>query len=297
MTPLCVCVTLTDGMGKTRVGLRYLRRYFKNNFKYYNYPSRILVCLVYCAVVWALLGVHSLPALSLIDQECLNLAQNLSNETSKPLLSSLEAISSLNGADLLKIYSPYAVIYQNDSAYKVFLVRRGTRCSQNNIRSVTINNESDQSLFDVADLGLLNSSLSVVSLRKNEDTNSLLYIPDGHFFALAVLLVLSSVFGVVTKVFCLPSLLGMIVAGFLLRNLPTDIISDINPVWSSVIRNTALVIVLIRGGLSLSLKQLKRLKLAFFLLAFIPCILEGALDGIVATFYLKLQWQWGFMLG
>lgn len=289
-------------MGLVQVIVRRLRRYIKRNFKYHTYPSRVLIVVVWCAVVWALLGDDSLP-ITMEDADsvgCMQYAQNVSsNRSATSNLLQSEILSNLDDSFLLRFYSPFAIFSKNDTWYEVLLLRKHTYCSQGNVRTVTLFVDSVglSENGTAADPELFNISFQVVNLPENEPPNTLIYIPDGHFFALTVLLILSSIFGVFMKVFCLPPLLGMIIAGFLLRNLPNDVISDINPVWSSTIRNIALVIVLIRGGLSLNLEQLKRLKRAFVLLALVPCLLEGALDGVVATFYLQLPWQWGFMLG
>ncbi len=141
-------------------------------------------------------------------------------------------------------------------------------------------------------------SVDVLSVLYPDTSSSLLDIPVGHFFSLALLLVVSSVFGVLAKWLLLPQLVGMIVAGFLLRNVPgIDFARHISNIWSSNIRNIALIIVLTRGGLSMDFKQLKRLKFAVLLLAFVPCVLEGVVDGLLATFWLKLPWQFAFTLG
>ena len=143
-----------------------------------------------------------------------------------------------------------------------------------------------------------NTSCNDSQLIASEDSLSILVIPDGHFFALFMLLVFSALFGFLLKLLWLPPLTGMLIAGFMLRNVPSiNFAADINPKWSSTIRNIALVVVLIRGGLSLNSQQLKRLKFAVFLLALLPCICEGAVDGIVATFFIPLPWKWGLMMG
>ena len=140
---------------------------------------------------------------------------------------------------------------------------------------------------------VLNESLSFI-----KDTLGLLDIPDGHFFALFVLLVFSALCGYCFTLFYLHHLTGMLIAGFILRNVPyIGIADDIHSMWSSTIRNISLVVVLVRGGLSLNVKKLKRLKLAVFLLAVLPCVCEGAIDGVVATFLLPIPWKWGMMLG
>jgi hypothetical protein len=142
------------------------------------------------------------------------------------------------------------------------------------------------------------SNDSVIFYEKQRGLRRLLDVPYGHFFALFVLLITSSLFGFAAKLLYLPPLTGMLISGFTLRNVPRiDVASNIHPLWSSTIRNFCLVVVLIRGGLSLDAHQLKRLKLAVFLLAMIPCICEGAADGLVSTFLLPLPWKWGLMLG
>ena len=62
----------------------------------------------------------------------------------------------------------------------------------------------------------------------------------------------------------------MMVAGFLLRNIPViGIAGNISSVWSSTLRYTVLVIILIRGGMSLEIKQLWSLKLTLTALALV----------------------------
>jgi hypothetical protein len=143
-----------------------------------------------------------------------------------------------------------------------------------------------------------NMSCNDSQLVASEDNQGLLVIPDGHFFALFMLLVISALFGFFFKLLKLPPLTGMLIAGCILRNVPSvNFAADISRKWSSTIRNITLVVVLIRGGLSLNTQQLKRLKLAVFLLALLPCICEGAIDGGVATFFIPLPWKWGLMMG
>ena len=135
-------------------------------------------------------------------------------------------------------------------------------------------------------------------LMKEDGQQDFLDIPSGHFFSLYILFVFSALLGRFTRLIYLPPLTGMLTAGFILRNVPhISFAADIHPLWSSTIRNICLVVVLIRGGLSLDSRQLKRLKVTLFLLAILPCICEGAVDGIVATFLLPLPWKWGLMLG
>ncbi|XP_050194021.1 sodium/hydrogen exchanger 9B2 isoform X3 [Myiozetetes cayanensis] len=96
----------------------------------------------------------------------------------------------------------------------------------------------------------------------------------------------------------LPALLGMLLAGFLIRNTP--FISDfvqINVRWSAALRNIALSIILTRAGLGLDPKALKKLKAVCLRLAFGPCLSETCIAAVLAYFLLHLPWQWGFILG
>ncbi|NWV61317.1 SL9B2 protein, partial [Malurus elegans] len=96
----------------------------------------------------------------------------------------------------------------------------------------------------------------------------------------------------------LPALLGMLLAGFLIRN--TWFISDlvqINLRWSAALRNIALSIILTRAGLGLDAKALKKLKGVCLRLAFGPCLSETCTAAVLAYLFLRLPWQWGFILG
>ncbi|NWI17162.1 SL9B2 protein, partial [Crypturellus soui] len=96
----------------------------------------------------------------------------------------------------------------------------------------------------------------------------------------------------------LPALLGMLLAGFFIRNTPviSDII-QINLRWSAALRNIALSIILTRAGLGLDPKALKRLKAVCLRLSFGPCISETCTAAVLAYLFMHLPWQWGFILG
>ncbi|KAF1487615.1 Sodium/hydrogen exchanger 9B2, partial [Pygoscelis antarcticus] len=96
----------------------------------------------------------------------------------------------------------------------------------------------------------------------------------------------------------LPALLGMLLAGFLIRNTPfiSDIV-QINLRWSAALRNIALSIILTRAGLGLDPKALKKLKAVCLRLSFGPCISETCTAAVLAYLFMHLPWQWGFILG
>nr|XP_004663048.2 sodium/hydrogen exchanger 9B2 [Jaculus jaculus] len=96
----------------------------------------------------------------------------------------------------------------------------------------------------------------------------------------------------------LPPLLGMLLAGFLLRNLP--VISNnvqIQHKWSSSLRSIALSIILVRAGLGLDPKALKKLKGVCVRLSMGPCVVEACTSALLSHFLMGLPWQWGFILG
>uniref|UniRef100_A0A8C5SA56 Uncharacterized protein n=1 Tax=Laticauda laticaudata TaxID=8630 RepID=A0A8C5SA56_LATLA len=96
----------------------------------------------------------------------------------------------------------------------------------------------------------------------------------------------------------LPPLLGMLLVGFLLRNIPviTDIVL-INVKWGATLRSIALAIILARAGLGLDPKALKKLKAVCFRLSLGPCLIEACTAAVISHFLMHLPWQWGFMLG
>ena len=126
-------------------------------------------------------------------------------------------------------------------------------------------------------------------------------LPGQNLFSLFILLVFASLAGFfVSKIpfVTFPPLLGMLIAGFLLRNVPgISVAKSINKQWSAHLRNVALVVILLRSGLGLDIKALKRLKCTVLRLAFCPCLVEALTVGIISHFLLGMPWLWALMLG
>ena len=61
--------------------------------------------------------------------------------------------------------------------------------------------------------------------------------------------------------------------------------------------NLALVVILIRAGLSLDPVALRRLSCVVFRLAFSPCVAESITVAVASHFLLGFPWVWGLMLG
>lgn len=62
-------------------------------------------------------------------------------------------------------------------------------------------------------------------------------------------------------------------------------------------RKIALVIILIRAGLDLDPKALKRLYISVMKLGLVPWIVECVIIAVMTNFLLDLPWIWGFLLG
>lgn len=263
--------------------------------------TRVVVVIVWCGVLWSLLGGSSLPLqyfIAMNEGSCF-VSQSikwisLENESMVPFplpgTVDNETVHVLSNSEFSLVTLFYDSILNE---YSLLQVRRSHECDYFlELQEVTLN----QNWTVISRTG--NKVINLTKILSKKEPASLTLIPDGHFFALTLLLIFSSICGFLAKLIFLPPLFGMIVAGIILRNIPyIDFAKDIQPAWSSTIRNIALVIILIRGGLSMKLQDLKRLKHAVLILGALPCILEGAIDGIIATFYLKIPWQWGFMLG
>ncbi|XP_056659106.1 sodium/hydrogen exchanger 9B1 isoform X3 [Monodelphis domestica] len=129
-------------------------------------------------------------------------------------------------------------------------------------------------------------------------------LPGGRLFGTLAIFLCAIIGGEIVKLIKipmvppLPPLLGMLLAGFALRNLP-GINQHINviPVVSACLRNTALTIILVRAGLGLDPEALKKLKGVCLRLSMGPCFSEACATAIISRFTLHFPWHWGFLLG
>ncbi|XP_057561480.1 sodium/hydrogen exchanger 9B2 isoform X1 [Hippopotamus amphibius kiboko] len=129
-------------------------------------------------------------------------------------------------------------------------------------------------------------------------------LPGGNLFGIIILFYCAVIGGKLFGLIKLPTLpplpplLGMLLAGFLIKNIP--VISDnvqIKHKWSSALRSIALSVILVRAGLGLDSNALKKLKGVCVRLSLGPCLVEACTSAVLAHFLMGLPWQWGFMLG
>lgn len=95
----------------------------------------------------------------------------------------------------------------------------------------------------------------------------------------------------------MPPLVGMLAAGFLLRNLPGELLNALPDRWSVALRLVALTVILLRAGLGLNLDALRRLQAAFLRLALLPNLAEATTVAVVSYWLLGLPPLWGLLLG
>lgn len=126
-------------------------------------------------------------------------------------------------------------------------------------------------------------------------------LPGGNLYSLSVLLGLSALAGFMVRIIPklkLPSLLGMLITGFMLKNVKgIDVAKDIDNNWSLTLRNVALVVILLRSGLGLDQKALKRAKWTISRLALLPCTVEAITVAIMGYLLLDMGFKWSFQLG
>ncbi len=92
--------------------------------------------------------------------------------------------------------------------------------------------------------------------------------------SLALMLILGMVLGKICKILRLPSLLGMIFTGIILGPYVMNLIDNSIISISSDLRRIALIIILMRAGLSLNISDLKKVGRPAVLMCFLPACFE-----------------------
>ncbi|CAG2225679.1 SLC9B1_2 [Mytilus edulis] len=119
-------------------------------------------------------------------------------------------------------------------------------------------------------------------------------LPGGNLFSLLILFIGCAIGGYLISLIRLPPLLGMLIVGVLLRNIPgVDTVGEsIDSKWK-----IALTVILTRAGLGLDIVKLRKLSWAVLRLALLPCTCEIITVGIASHFILGFPWIWSLMLG
>ncbi|XP_050056472.1 sodium/hydrogen exchanger 9B1-like isoform X3 [Aphis gossypii] len=146
---------------------------------------------------------------------------------------------------------------------------------------------------------LLSVAVAWCLLRVNV-TPSLMAVPGGSVASMFMLYVAGLAAGhAVDAAGGLPPLLGMMLAGIALQNFG---LYTVTAPWCvhlvAIMREAALSVILIKGGLEMNAAQLRRLSGAVTRLALLPCVAEAAAAAVAAHYILpNFSWEWGLMLG
>jgi hypothetical protein len=128
------------------------------------------------------------------------------------------------------------------------------------------------------------------------------FLPRGAGFSLLVLYLASTACGTLVKRISrrLPPLLGMLLAGLVLRNLPGEPLRSDHALlghafawWSNKLRACALATIMLRAGLGLDLAKLLKMGLTMARLAFCPCLAEALTVALLAAVLLSMPPAWG----
>lgn len=105
------------------------------------------------------------------------------------------------------------------------------------------------------------------------------------FLSLALILAIGGIFGFLCKLIKLPPLIGYLVVGIVLGYFTLIDSSIIN--ISADLRKIALVIILIKAGLSLNISELKKVGRPALLLSFVPACFEMCAIGLTGPLILN----------
>lgn len=148
-------------------------------------------------------------------------------------------------------------------------------------------------ISQVASLLLLALALWAIAYSLFKDAVT----PDSQMFSLAVLFILGKVAGVLVNLIRIPPMLGMLAVGVLLKNVGFLNLSDDYKSFASILRQMALVNILLPAGLGLDPTALRRMSGMVLSLALVPAAVEVVAVTVFSHFLMNLPWLWGVLLG
>jgi len=106
--------------------------------------------------------------------------------------------------------------------------------------------------------------------------------------SLSLMLLLGFALSGIFKMLNLPGLIGMILAGIILGPYSLDLISPSLLTIAAELRQIALIVILLRAGLSLDLKDLAKVGRPAFLMSFLPALFEMGMIILIAPKLLNI---------
>mmetsp|Transcript_18133 Transcript_18133/g.59223 ORF Transcript_18133/g.59223 Transcript_18133/m.59223 type:complete len:695 (+) Transcript_18133:796-2880(+) len=123
------------------------------------------------------------------------------------------------------------------------------------------------------------------------------FLPSGAAWATFLIWLASHVGGNCVAYVGLPPLLGMLLSGIVLRNLPGELVEGLPDAWSSSIRAAGLSIILTRSGLELDLEAFRRIGLMAVRLTAMPGVSEAVVVGGASVLIFGMPPALGIALG
>lgn len=115
--------------------------------------------------------------------------------------------------------------------------------------------------------------------------------------SIALILLMSVSLAEIFKKLKLPGLIAFVITGIVLGPFVLDLIDEKILNISSELRTIALIVILIRAGLTLNLEDLKKVGRPAILLSFLPATLEILFIGLLSPTLFGMTYIEGFMLG
>lgn len=115
--------------------------------------------------------------------------------------------------------------------------------------------------------------------------------------SIALILLIAISLNAIFEKLKIPGLIAFIITGIILGPAVLNLIDDTILNISKDLREIALIVILLRAGLTLDLSDLKKVGKPAILLSFIPATLEIIFIGFVSHFLLEISYLEGFMLG
>lgn len=115
--------------------------------------------------------------------------------------------------------------------------------------------------------------------------------------SLAIVFILGLTFAYIANKLGLPRLVGMLLAGIIIGPFGLNLLDDALLLISSQLRSIALIIILIKAGLSLKFDDIRQVGLPALLLSFLPATFEWLAYVVVAPLLLGISWVDAAILG
>ena len=123
------------------------------------------------------------------------------------------------------------------------------------------------------------------------------FLPTNPAWCLYIIWVCSHLGAILIGMCRLPPLLGMLLSGILLKNLPIDLVEGLPKSWSSGVRAVGLSVILMRSGLELDYEAIKKIGWMAGRLTVLPGTSEAFLAGLVAHGLFGMPVPLAFSLG